>query len=177
MKVLILWIGLTIAWIFNAWTTPRTWTTGELVTAAIMNTHIRDNLNALFSPVTGVSTITTDITTTSTSFEYATGLSVTLTTAGDTVLAILTGTFGGSASSVSVFLDIHDGSTLLGGTDGLVQWKRGTNAIENNASFSHIVTGLTPGSNTIKIQWKVSSGTGTFHATNQVTTLRIIEVG
>jgi len=27
-----------------AWTAPRTWTTGELVTAAIMNTHVRDNL-------------------------------------------------------------------------------------------------------------------------------------
>ena len=26
-----------------AWTTPRTWTTGELVTAAFQNTHIRDN--------------------------------------------------------------------------------------------------------------------------------------
>jgi len=30
-----------------AWTTPRTWTTGELVTAAIMNTHVRDNLNVV----------------------------------------------------------------------------------------------------------------------------------
>ena len=27
-----------------AWTAARTWTTGELVTAAIMNTHVRDNL-------------------------------------------------------------------------------------------------------------------------------------
>lgn len=27
-----------------AWTTPRTYTTGELVTAAILNTHVRDNL-------------------------------------------------------------------------------------------------------------------------------------
>jgi len=27
-----------------AWTTPRTWVTGEVVTASIMNTHIRDNL-------------------------------------------------------------------------------------------------------------------------------------
>lgn len=27
-----------------SWTSPRTWTTGELVTAAICNTHIRDNL-------------------------------------------------------------------------------------------------------------------------------------
>lgn len=30
-----------------AWTTPRTWTTGETVTAAIMNTHVRDNLDFL----------------------------------------------------------------------------------------------------------------------------------
>lgn len=28
-----------------AWTSPRTWSTGELVTAAIMNTHIKDNLS------------------------------------------------------------------------------------------------------------------------------------
>ena len=30
-----------------AWTAPRTWTTGELVTAALLNTHVRDNLNVL----------------------------------------------------------------------------------------------------------------------------------
>lgn len=30
-----------------AWTTPRTWVTSELVTAALMNTHLRDNLNFL----------------------------------------------------------------------------------------------------------------------------------
>ena len=29
-----------------AWTAPRTWVTGELVTASIMNTHVRDNLIA-----------------------------------------------------------------------------------------------------------------------------------
>jgi hypothetical protein len=30
-----------------AWTTPRTWTDGELVTKAIMDPHIRDNFNAV----------------------------------------------------------------------------------------------------------------------------------
>ncbi len=30
-----------------AWTIPRTWVAGELVTAAIMNVHIRDNFNVL----------------------------------------------------------------------------------------------------------------------------------
>lgn len=30
-----------------AWTSPRTWVTSEVVTAATMNAHVRDNLNAL----------------------------------------------------------------------------------------------------------------------------------
>ena len=34
-----------------AWTTPRTWTAGELVSASIMNTHVRDNLDALAAPL------------------------------------------------------------------------------------------------------------------------------
>jgi hypothetical protein len=29
----------------NAWTAPRTWIVAELVTAAYMNAHVRDNLN------------------------------------------------------------------------------------------------------------------------------------
>lgn len=29
------------------WTNPRTWVTNEVVTAAIMNAHVRDNLNAI----------------------------------------------------------------------------------------------------------------------------------
>lgn len=33
--------------IFGAWTTPRTWVPGELVTASMMNVHVRDNLNSL----------------------------------------------------------------------------------------------------------------------------------
>ena len=41
-----------------AWTTPRTWVAGETVTAALLNTHLRDNLNALttltsFTPTWG----------------------------------------------------------------------------------------------------------------------------
>lgn len=33
-----------------AWTAPRTWVTGEVVTASMMNTHLRDNMNALRNP-------------------------------------------------------------------------------------------------------------------------------
>jgi hypothetical protein len=37
-----------------AWTTPRTWTNGEVVTKTIQDTHIRDNLNWLFNGHRGV---------------------------------------------------------------------------------------------------------------------------
>ncbi len=34
-----------------AWTAPRTWVTGETVTAALLNTHVRDNFLAIGEPV------------------------------------------------------------------------------------------------------------------------------
>jgi hypothetical protein len=47
-----------------AWTAPRTWTPGELVTALMMNQHVRDNLNFLktrvdeLAPVSQTTTLT-----------------------------------------------------------------------------------------------------------------------
>ena len=41
-----------------AWTAPRTWVTAETVTAALLNAHVRDNLDASF-PLTGGPTHTT----------------------------------------------------------------------------------------------------------------------
>jgi hypothetical protein len=38
---------------FAAWTTPRTWVAEELVTATMMNTHIRDNENLLHDALSG----------------------------------------------------------------------------------------------------------------------------
>lgn len=43
-----------------AWTTPRTWVVGEIVTAAQMNTHLRDNLNTLGRDTLHVHAGTTD---------------------------------------------------------------------------------------------------------------------
>lgn len=33
-----------------AWTTPRTWVSGETVTDTLLNAHVRDNLNAIVNP-------------------------------------------------------------------------------------------------------------------------------
>ena len=55
------------------YTAPRTWTDGELVTASIMNTHVRDNEVFLKE---GVGRVTADISvTSSTAYVDGTGLS------------------------------------------------------------------------------------------------------
>ena len=46
-----------------AWTTPRTWTVGEIVTASLLNTHVRDNLTAAYQTITNVNTAVTVVNT------------------------------------------------------------------------------------------------------------------
>ena len=43
-----------------AWTQPRTWVAGELVTAAIMNTHVRDQLLAIAGGTATLDHVTLD---------------------------------------------------------------------------------------------------------------------
>ena len=43
-----------------AWTQPRTWVAGELVTAAIMNTHVRDELLAIEEGTVALDAVTLD---------------------------------------------------------------------------------------------------------------------
>jgi hypothetical protein len=62
-----------------AWTTPRTWVAGELVTSTIMNTHVRDNLNAIVAgqrALDGLSFTDVTITTTGTVNDWAPGTGV-----------------------------------------------------------------------------------------------------
>lgn len=52
-----------------AWTTPRTYVAGEVVTAAILNTDHRDNLNAL-AAITGIIPASGTTATAGTGFTY-----------------------------------------------------------------------------------------------------------
>lgn len=51
-----------------AWTAPRTWVVGEVATAAQLNTHLRDNLNAI-GPHVRVRKTTTESVTNSTTLQ------------------------------------------------------------------------------------------------------------
>ena len=95
-----------------AWTPPKTWTPGELVTAANMNVHVRDNLTNLDSRLTtaGLTTLTANDTAVANSATSADQILFTtyigvgtpnlLTNVGDTIAFRVAGRFGvGGANS------------------------------------------------------------------------------
>lgn len=79
-----------------AWTTPRTWTTGEVVTAAMLNEQVRDNLDAIGAAWTAY-TPTWTATTTNPTLGNGT-LTGDHMTAGKLVLFRITLTFGSTTT-------------------------------------------------------------------------------
>lgn len=154
-----------------AWTPPRTWSADELIDETILNTHVRDNLAWLKTPPNGRATLSSQVTTTSTSFTDITGLSVTMTTSGGNVLCFFTGALANSGSYYSLVTLNVDG-TVVGGTDGLVTVLA---ASSQNVSFAYVLTGLSAGTHIIKMQWKTANagGTVTLYANDSTSNLRL----
>jgi len=151
----------------STYTAPRTWTTGELVTKTIMDTHIRDNFGAVSDPAYGMSTVdeASNYTTTGTSFANvdATDLYLSFTTSGsDTVLAVFTCvlSFSGTGGNY-IHIDLAVDGTAISGNDGLCAYGSST---AGTVSFQRLCTGLSAAAHNFAIQWKVTSGTGTMYA-------------
>ena len=111
------------------WTTPRTWVSGETVTAALMNTHVRDNLTEVLP---GGSAWTTP---SFSAANFTASGSMTWTVAvGDVALnkyiivgktmhwhLVLVTTTGGGTPSTGLRVALPGGVTLVGGSRG-VAW-------------------------------------------------------
>jgi len=151
-----------------SWSTPRTWTAGELATASLLNTHLRDQLDFLKAPPTGSKTLNeaANYTTNATSFADvdSTNLSFTLNTAGGDVLITFTGTFSHNTAAGRVYLDVSVDGTDTFGDDGLL-----VTACETAArfySFSMVAwkLSLSAGSHTFRLRWKTNTGILTLYA-------------
>jgi hypothetical protein len=166
-----------------AWTTPATWTPGQVITATDLNTHLRDNLNFLFSRPNSVikRDNNANYTTTSTSFVDVDGtnLKITLTITGSVVLLVFTV----MASSNAVFDILIDSTRYAsGGNDGLLATQDASSS-RGPVSAALLITGLSAGAHTFKLQWKAVTGTATLYAgsgvgnTDFIPTLWAVEVG
>jgi hypothetical protein len=145
------------------WSAPRTWSVGELVTAALLNQHLRDNLEYLKTPPTALYVVnqSSDYTTTSTSFVNVdnTNLALTINTSGGDVLI---GFFGYiSNGGGTIYLDVELDGVRIAGDDGLL---RGAAAATQHYAFVLLKSGVSVGTHTFKLQWKVNSGTATLFA-------------
>ena len=153
-----------------AWTAPTTRATDDPINASIWNTDVVANLAWLKTPTKAVAALATQITTTSTSFTDATGLSVTMTTSGGNVMCIFTGCVSSNGANQTILTLDVDG-TDQGATDGLISVT--ANSIATNASFVYVVTGLSAASHTIKIQWRANAGTSTLFADNSSANFKV----
>ena len=148
------------------WSSPRSWSVGELVSASLLNSHLRDNLEFLKTPPTAAYALNEsgDYTTTSTSFVNVDGtkLALTITTAGGDVLVGFCGSILQSAASV--FFDVDVDTIRTGGDDGLCVVSPSSASQRFNATFFKLIQGLSAGVHTFKLQWKVNSGTATLFA-------------
>jgi hypothetical protein len=145
----------------STWTSPVTWNPGQVVAASDLNAQLRDNLIYLFARPQNV--VKRDnganYTTTSTSFVDidGTNLKITLNISGGAVLLGFTGVaVGGSivtnAGPAAFDFLIDSTRYASAGTDGLVA--NANTAYWNGVSMAALVTGLSAGSHTFKVQWK-----------------------
>jgi hypothetical protein len=153
-----------------SWTQPKTWTNEPLV-AGDLNTHLRDNLEALKEPPSASYTLneSADYSTTSTSFGNVDGtkLSLTITTSGGDVLVAFHGYVRAGTNADQLYLDVEMDGARLGGDDGIIAANRaasGSNPTRGAIGFVRLITDLAAGSHTFKLQWKVSGGTGELYA-------------
>lgn len=167
-----------------AWTAPMTAVTGNALTAAQFNTHVRNNLletapakisaagdyvvatgaNALGRRQVGSDFINTSETTSSTTFvNLATvGPTVTVQTGPTAMVWWSSAMYLGSATSYAVVSVAVSGATTIAADDEVNIILGGVNGGSGNYNRwggNHLFTGLTPGTNTFQMKYRSGSGT------------------
>lgn len=107
-----------------------------------------------------------DVSTTSTSFVDLTDASITLTTTARPVLIGLTGSCQNSIQGQNVMFDLDIDGTRQGGTNGLANLQADAANAQMTIGLTYLTASLSAGSHTFKIQWRISSGTGTIQASS-----------
>lgn len=144
------------------WTAPRTWTAGEIVTAALLNQHLRDNLEWL--AVRGL-TPTSDLdgtvgNTSSSSFtDIGSSFEITTVKSNAVVLSVCWGTAvqGNTVDVYNVTLNF-DGTNLGDSSRGCLELVGGTSH-HHSFAILRIHTVASAGAHTLKLQARRSSGT------------------
>lgn len=151
-----------------AWTANRSWIAGEIVSAALMNQYVRDNLDWLKTPTANApATFATNFTTTSATLVDVTGMTATLTSNGGGFEVHCDLLISHSSTNNSTFDILVDGVAESGLTLGLATYSLVANA-KTYMGLHHHITAKAAGSHTIKLQCLTGGGTLTIYGTTGV---------
>ena len=149
----------------GTWTNPRNWIIDEVVTAAVMNTHVRDNLGFLRNPPIGIQNNAVNVSTTSATFVDIDGTNLSqsvVVQGGDVMVACLFQVRSSVVNTIARLRFVYGATpTQIGGF-----WEH---ELEHTGSFVNcamvqVVEALAAGTYTFKLQWLRVSGGGTLTA-------------
>ena len=104
-------------------------------------------------------TLTSDFSTTSTSFTNVTGMSITATTTGGRVLILFTGVLSNANSAASQFLTVTVDGVNQGGTNGLCATVTSTADGAESTAITFLTSALSAASHEFVLQIRADSGT------------------
>lgn len=146
-----------------AYTTPRTWVAGELVTASMMNTYVRDNQIALKDPPSATLSnwSVAAVSTTSTSFVLIdAAFTGSITTTGGRVLVTVTGRIlQAGTGHIANFAVLIDGVVQGDATEGTYRHYAEAGSATRGIAFTFWSDVLSAASHTFTIHWKTNTGT------------------
>lgn len=146
-----------------AWTTPKTWVTDELVTAAMLNTHLRDNLNALKTPPTYSFDGPLTLSTTSTNWvDMHSSLTCTLVTTGGDLLVGAWGRVAHNTLGATIWFQVERN----GYSQAEVEYNNPDYDWRTPVTIAYLNSPVPAGTHTLKLRWRTSAGTLSTNAYN-----------
>lgn len=143
------------------WTANRTWVAGEIVTASLLNTYVRDNLDWLKTPTDSQAIFSSTFTATSGTAVNVTGASVTITSNGGGFDLFFVASAGCSSIATCTFTLVTDSVT----TEATEVVTFAAGEIKIITLFKHVAA-LTAGSHTFKVQAFTNAGTLSIYGTS-----------
>jgi hypothetical protein len=146
-----------------AWTSPATWTPGQVVGATDLNTHLRDNMTYVGTqrPNGTIKRTAGNYTTTSLTFVDVdvTNVIVTFSTVTGKVLVGCSGRFASGINNQGGYVALMvDGALYgVGGTFGQAFAPNLTSGSTLPINFCFEIAGLSLASHTFKLQWRVDN--------------------
>ena len=143
-----------------AWTAPRTWTVGELVTASMMNSNVRDNIGYLGG--SAAATVAAAETPAGTSFAAMTTAGpVVTTTTGTKALVLMSAEFYALTDSAYMSFAVSGASTIAASNDNSINFTHMAGGYTVKLGGSIYLSGLTAGTNVFTAQYAKSAGSPT----------------